>query len=68
MPPKGTKILTFTKYHKSNKAPATIYADLESSITEVDKCKSNSEKAYSTKVAKYIPLSFQCLSYRHLMV
>ena len=41
MPPKNTKILGFKQYHKSDKAPAIISADIECSIKKIDICKTN---------------------------
>ena len=55
---KNIKIITFTQYHKTIKTPATIYADLESSIKKVHGCKDNPEKSYTTKAAKHIPSGF----------
>ena len=36
MPSEETKILKFNKYLNSDKAPATIHADIECSIKKVD--------------------------------
>ena len=43
MPSEDTKILEFSQYQKSNKAPFIIYADLECLIKNIDGCKSNPE-------------------------
>ena len=45
MPSEETKILEFNKYCKSDKTPFIIYADLESLIKKIDKCKDNPEKS-----------------------
>ena len=39
MPSEDTKTLEFNQYKKSNKAPFTIYADLECLIEKIDGCK-----------------------------
>ena len=54
----GTKILKLNQYQKSNKAPFTIYADLECIIKKIDECKNSPENSSTTKVRKYIPLGF----------
>ena len=38
-----TKILEFNQYQKFDKAPFTIYADLECIIEKIDRCKNNPE-------------------------
>ena len=43
MPPEDTKMLEFNQYHKSDKTPCIIYADLESLIEKIDGCKNNPE-------------------------
>ena len=43
MPSEGTKILQFNQYHKSDKAPFIIYADLECMIEKIEGCKNNPE-------------------------
>ena len=66
MPSKDTKILEFNQDHKSDKIPFTIYADRESIIKNIDRCKNNPEILSATKVGEHILSSFQCLQYRHL--
>ena len=53
-----TKVLEFNQYQKSDKAPFTIYADLEFLIEKFDGCKNNSENSSATKVGEHIPLGF----------
>ena len=43
MPCEDTKILEFSQYQKSDKAPFIIYADLEYLIEKIDACKNNPE-------------------------
>ena len=43
MPSEDTKILEFNQYQKFDKAPFTIYADLECIIEKIDGCKNNPE-------------------------
>ena len=50
MSPQDTKILEFTSYQKSNKAPFIIYADLECLIEKIDGYKNNPENSFTTKV------------------
>ena len=58
MPSKDTKILDFNEYHKSDKIPLIIYADLEFLIKKIDGHKSNPEKSFATKAGEHIPSSF----------
>ena len=62
-----TKILEFSQYKKSDKAPFIIYTDLECIIGKIDGCKNNPENTFTTKATKYIfhPV-FQCLQYCQL--
>ena len=39
MPSEDTEILECNQYHKTDKAPFIIYADLESLIEKIDDCK-----------------------------
>ena len=57
LPSEHTKILEFNQYQKSNKAPFTIYADLECITERTDGCKNNPENLSTTKVSKHIPSS-----------
>ena len=43
MPSENTKILAFNQYQNFDKAPFTIYADLECIIEKIDRCKNNPE-------------------------
>ena len=61
-----TKILEFNHYKKSDKAPLTIYADLECLIEKIDRCKKNPENLFTTKVGGHIISGFQLLQYRPL--
>ena len=58
IPFEDTKILGFSQYHKSDKAPFTIYADLESLIGKIDGYKNNLEKSSATKVSEHIHSGF----------
>ena len=50
MASEDTRILEFNHYLKSDKTLSIIYADLESLIKRIDRCKDNSEKSSTTKV------------------
>ena len=50
-----TSILEFNQYQKSDKAPFIIYADLEYLIEKIDRCKTNPENSFTTKVGVHIP-------------
>ena len=43
MPSEDTKILEFNQYQKPDKAPFTIYVDLECIIEKIVGCKNNPE-------------------------
>ena len=58
MPSEDTKISEFNQYQKSDKAPFTIYPDLEFIIEKIDGCKNNPENSSTTKVSKHIPSGF----------
>ena len=58
MPSEDTKILEFSQYQKSDKAPFIIYADLECIIKKIAECKNNPENSSATKVTKHIPSGF----------
>ena len=58
MPSEDTKILEFSQYQKSDKAPFIVYADLECIIEKIDECKNNPENSSTTKVTKHIPSGF----------
>ena len=58
IPSEDTKILEFSQYQKSDKAPFVSYADLECLIEKVDGCKYNPENSSTTKVSEHIPTSF----------
>ena len=49
MPSEGKKMLEFTQYQKSDKAPFIIYEDFECIIKEIDEYKNNPENSYPTK-------------------
>ena len=55
MSSEDTKILEFNQYQKSDKAPITIYVDLECLIEKTDGCKNNLENSCTTKVSEHIP-------------
>ena len=48
----------FNQYHKSDKGPFIIYADLESLIQNIPGCKNNPEKSSTRKVGEHIPSGF----------
>ena len=54
----NTKILEFTQYQKSDKAPCIIYADLYCIIEMIDGWKNNLENSSTTKVNEHIPSGF----------
>ena len=58
MPSEDTKILEFTQYQKSDKAPFVIYADLECLIEKIDGCKNNPENSPTTNVDEHISSGF----------
>ena len=58
MPSQNTKILEFSQYQKSDKAPFIIYANLECLIENVGGCNNNPENSSTTKVGEYIPSGF----------
>ena len=59
MPSYDTKILEFNQYQKSDKAPFSIYADLERIIEKVDGCKNNLENSSTAKVSEYVPSGYE---------
>ena len=58
MPSKGSKILEFNQYQKSDKAAFVIYVDLEYTIEKVDGFKNYPENLSATKASKHIPSGF----------
>ena len=58
MPSEDTKISVFDQYHKSDKAPFIMKADLECLIHKIDGCKNNPENSSTTKVSEHIPSGF----------
>ena len=58
IPSEDTKILEFSQYQKSDKAPFVSYADLECIIENINGCKNNPENLPTTKVSKHIPAGF----------
>ena len=64
---KGTKMLEFNQYQKSDKVPFIIYADLEYLIEKIDGCKKNPENSSTTtKKTNIFHQVFQCLQHLHL--
>ena len=53
-----TKTLEINQYQKSDKAPFIIYAHLECTIKNIDRCKNNPENSSTAKVSKHIPSGF----------
>ena len=62
MPSKDTKILEFNQYHKTDKAPATIYADLECLIKGNDESKDDPITSSTTKVGDHDPCGYSVSS------
>ena len=58
MPSEDNKILEFIQCQILDKAPFIFYADLESLIEQIVRCKSNPEKSSTTEVSEHIPSSF----------
>ena len=58
MPSEDTKKLEFNQNQKSDKAPYTIYADLECKTEKTDERKSDLENSSVTNVSEHIPSSF----------
>ena len=58
MPFEDTKILEFNQYQKSDKAPFIIYVDLACITEKIDRCKSNPENSFATKLGEHNPLGF----------
>ena len=52
------KISEFNQYHKYDKAPFIIYADLESLIEKINGCKNTPEKSSTTRVGEHILSDF----------
>ena len=48
----------FNQYHKSDKGPFIIYADLESLIQKIYVYKNNPEKLFTRKVGEHIRSGF----------
>ena len=59
MPSEDTKILEFSQYQKTGKAPFMIYADYECIKEKIDRCKNDAENSSTTKViSKHTPSGF----------
>ena len=58
MPSKGTKILEYNLYQKSDKIPFMIYADLECKIEKIDGHKTNPENSSTTKESEHVASDF----------
>ena len=56
LPTQKANILKFSEYMKSDKTPCIIYADHESLIKKIDKCKSTPEKSSITLEEEYVTL------------
>ena len=57
------EILEINQYHKFDKIPFIIYADLKSLIEKMDGCKNNPKILFSTKKVKIFKSVFQYLQY-----
>ena len=55
IPSEETNLLEFNQYHESDKKAFVIYADLESLIEKMDRCRNNPEKSSTTKVGEHVP-------------
>ena len=58
VPSQDTKKLEFNQYQKFDKVPFIIYADRESIIEKIDRCKNNPENLSTSKVSEHIPSGF----------
>ena len=58
MPFEDTKKLEFKQYQKSDKASLIIYADVQSMIEKIDRCKNNPENSSTTKRSEHSPSAF----------
>ena len=58
MPSQDTKTWKFNQYHKFDKAPFIIYADLECIIEKIDGSKNNPESSSTTKISQNFPWGF----------
>ena len=56
--PKKGKMLKFENYHKSEKVPFIVYADIESYIKPLHSCDPNPESSYTKHYQKHEPSSF----------
>ena len=66
IPDEDNKILKCNSGEKSLKVPFIIYADLECLLKKINTCQNNSEKSYTEKKAKHIPLGYslvKCCSF-----
>ena len=61
-----SKILEFSQYQTSDKAPFIIYADHECLIEKIDGCRNNSKNWSATTVGEPNSSVFQCLQHDHL--
>ena len=53
-----TKVLELNQYQNTDKAPFTIYANLECIIEKIDECKNNPVNPSITKASEHIPSGF----------
>ena len=58
MPSEETKISEFNQYHKFDKVPLIIYADLECLMEKIGRCKNNRANSCTTKVCEHVPSGF----------
>ena len=58
IPSDDTKIIKFSQYQKSDKAPLIIYTDLVCLIEDIYGCKNNPENSSEANEAEYIPSGF----------
>ena len=57
-PSEKDNILEFNQHMTSDKMPYIIYADIESIIKTIDRCKDNPENFTTTKIREHIPCGY----------
>ena len=63
MPTKDNNIIKYNRGEKSIKMPFTIYADLECLLEQIDTCKNDPNKSYTTKINKHIPSGYSIFTH-----
>ena len=62
MPNENNKILKYNPGKKSLKAPAILFADLESLLCKIDTRQNNPEKSYTERKAKHKPSGYSLVT------